>query len=442
MPALSHEATAGPAGVPTEFYCEHSASRSRVLALVTFSVRPPSLHAVLTTTDPTLAHRLARTLSGAAVGGHGPDLDAEANQLAARLPAAPAASFRQAYERACTYTWPVPGHGAVSWADLAEDEPDDDVPATAFGRDSWSRTHGAGSSPSSALAKIRVTRTVDLHVHDPERLRAVAEHSGWVPISAEDDTVTDVDDLVDAAMFLFEEPQELPGCDAVSDQSTGKILFATPTSDGPDLPEGGDSGPDFASLFVGAHSRDEDDWQLTVRTAAVLHAALAALADQLYDDAADVASRPIISGQTDLMALDRLPRACWTQNEQWRRRLARAADDLAGDLEAGSEPMPRCTAEEVCLHLALQDAEDVVDDLPGWVLRLPAHDDDYDWDTCDDVLFQDHDVRMLFDPQCDGIEDPDAELGKDLRTVNLHPRDWFTPFPDVRPRDPGRGFRR
>ncbi|GGQ85196.1 hypothetical protein [Streptomyces flaveolus] len=30
---------------------------------------------------------------------------------------------------------------------------------------------------------------------------------------------------------------------------------------------------------------------------------------------------------------------------------------------------------------------------------------DFDWDWCSDVLFEDHDVLMLFDASLDGIED-------------------------------------
>lgn len=43
---------------------------------------------------------------------------------------------------------------------------------------------------------------------------------------------------------------------------------------------------------------------------------------------------------------------------QWRRRFARAADDLASDLERGQWPEPTCTAEGLVLHLSIRDAAD------------------------------------------------------------------------------------
>lgn len=42
----------------------------------------------------------------------------------------------------------------------------------------------------------------------------------------------------------------------------------------------------------------------------------------------------------------------------------------------------------------------------------------------------------------DPVEDPEADLAKDLRLAHLHPRDWFKPFDNAEPGDPKRGFRR
>lgn len=59
---------------------------------------------------------------------------------------------------------------------------------------------------------------------------------------------------------------------------------------------------------------------------------------------------------------------------------------------------------------------------------LPASRFDYDWDTLQDVLFQDKDYEVfLGDPT--SIPRRDADV-------------WFDEFGNVSPRDPRRGFRR
>jgi len=61
---------------------------------------------------------------------------------------------------------------------------------------------------------------------------------------------------------------------------------------------------------------------------------------------------------------------------------------------------------------------------PREVAHLPEHDGpDSDFDWMREVLFEDHDVLMLYNPSLDGIEDPAV-----FDTANLHPRDWFRPF--------------
>jgi hypothetical protein len=81
----------------------------------------------------------------------------------------------------------------------------------------------------------------------------------------------------------------------------------------------------------------------------------------------------------------------------------------------------------------------VVDDL---VDSLPAHQDDFDWDMCSEVIFQDHDVLTLFDRSLDGIEDPDSDINRWLATGDMRPAAWFTPFNNVEPRDGHRPVRR
>ncbi|MFE9647478.1 hypothetical protein ACFYO0_25845 [Streptomyces sp. NPDC006365] len=62
--------------------------------------------------------------------------------------------------------------------------------------------------------------------------------------------------------------------------------------------------------------------------------------------------------------------------------------------------------------------------------------------ACFDVLFEDHDVLMLFDNTLDGIEDADSDIHQSMGMVNLAPHAWFAPFDPEQGRDPDRGFRR
>src|SRR5271166_3806815 len=143
--------------------------------------------------------------------------------------------------------------------------------------------------------------------------------------------------------------------------------------------------PDFAALFPvrDCNCGREDceicqGWQLTPRTADLLHTALEIMADQAFDD-----------------------------------------------IEDG----PDCLEER-------EDAGDEEHDV------LPRHGDDYDWGMCSEVLFQDHDVLMLYDESFDGIEDPDGDANQYLRMGDLRPGTWFECFGNVEPRDARRGFRR
>ncbi len=98
--------------------------------------------------------------------------------------------------------------------------------------------------------------------------------------------------------------------------------------------------------------------------------------------------------------------------------MARAFDDLAADCSSNAEVEPRRTGEEMALHLGIARAQDLTRNRPRLVRDtvdgLPEDRADFDWDACSDVLFQDHDVLMLFDNALDGIEQP-ANKGSDQR---------------------------
>lgn len=173
--------------------------------------------------------------------------------------------------------------------------------------------------------------------------------------------------------------------------------------------------PDFTALFE-PHI-DGDGWQMTPRMAMQLWHAALRLADEwqfaplerLVDDLPHVA-RPYAADDT------------------WRQQFADAFRQMASRLssrEGLGQIIAQCTAEELALHfsidLAAADAELGV--TPENLELLPDHgrsDTDFGW--MQEVLFEDHDVLMLYNPALDGIEiDFDSN---DL----LHPRAWFRPF--------------
>lgn len=170
------------------------------------------------------------------------------------------------------------------------------------------------------------------------------------------------------------------------------------------------------------------------------------LADQAYDDADDLRDQPVSKQRPgDWELFTRLPSLTWSADRNWRRRMARAFDDLTDDLEHGRWPQPSCTAEEMALHLAIEDAPGYLDDIDMRDTAhgtLPEHRDDYDWDACSDLFFQDGDVLMLFDARLDGIEDPDGDVNQRLGMGDLRAAAWFEPFGHPPARNPKRGFRR
>lgn len=167
---------------------------------------------------------------------------------------------------------------------------------------------------------------------------------------------------------------------------------------------------------------------LTPRTAAVLGQALAVLADEAYD----LAYRTGMGRDGVLGPLGAVPACVAGQDEWFLRRYARAFDDLSSDLQVGRHPTPTCTAEEIALDLAIQDAERIYNDedelVAGLEAELPASRSDYNWDTLQDVLFQDKDYEGLLSYR--GPLDP-QEVER-----------WFDEFGNVPPRDQRRGFRR
>jgi hypothetical protein len=127
----------------------------------------------------------------------------------------------------------------------------------------------------------------------------------------------------------------------------------------------------------------------------------------------------------------------------WCARFGQAARHLEDDLDHGRLPLPTCTAEEIALHLALDETEVVLDlatDSDQYARtvfgELPEHPRDYDWDLCHDAFFQDSDVLFLYDSAADGIEDPETDINQHFGIGDLRPARWFDTFLNMKPRHP------
>ena len=196
----------------------------------------------------------------------------------------------------------------------------------------------------------------------------------------------------------------------------------------------------------------DDDWdwdedgdegeELSGRTAAVLRVALDELSAQAWRDVAEKGDAPVRRGEG--LVLGSLPRVTWGQDRSWRRQMARSFDDLATALAAAGTVRPLSTGEEMALHLGIDRARALTRNRPRLVEEtaagLPEDRGDFDWDWCSTVLFEDHDVLMLFDASLDGIEDSGNEINQAMGLSNLGAAKWFEPFRPDQARDPGRGF--
>ncbi|MET8626309.1 hypothetical protein ABZW30_21570 [Kitasatospora sp. NPDC004669] len=476
---------------PRDFLCEHTPSKSRVLALLAHDDGPDSLQAVLTCRDPELAHRAAellrRTMSRAAGVLPADSVDG----LCVQLPDAPASSLRQAVAHVLAGTWPAATGTLITWPEgSAHEDPgqDDDADSEGSG-DNDEATESGGPARGEARLRdlpgqvVRIATLREFHVHDRQALLDAAGEQGWEPMPADQLDDDDPHDVVGAVMWLADPPVDVDGADSLTECSQASLLrrdkghevaswSAEPVvaDFGPGWraaragqpPEDAleEELPDFAALFPAEppHCEDpecEDErclWQLTPRTADLLYTALSLLADEAYDDAEELGDGRLVPDEHEGSwgVFPRLPKLTFASDLQWRRRFARAADDLADDLERGHWPRPTCTAEELALHLAIDDAGDSADELGddsdgtghGTRSTLPVHRDDYDFGACTDMFFQDTDVLMLYSSRFDGIEDPDGDANRQLGVGDLRAQAWFEPFGNVTVRDPHRGFRR
>jgi hypothetical protein len=453
-----------PTAYPRAFHCEHTSSKSRIHALVHHTGGPATLTAVLTVSDPDLAEQAARVLNQALDASPGPVLQTEIEQVAHLLPAAPRASLTQALAHLEHGTWPAPQ--TPPWPMLDEADEEREVPRRLA--DQFARTPHLARLEQHPGPVMRIGRLLEIHVHDPARTLQAAIAGGWQPEQDED-----LDDqLLDATMWLTDEVTTIPGADIVTDASNGESLSpgSDEVADWSEQPVTFDFGPGY--LLISSHTEDKsqdavkrreprpdyaalfpppdcehpdtdekenecercDGYLITPRTAAVLSCALTIIADQCHMDIDDHGDQPI-DPHDSWQVFDELPRITWRQNADWRSRFAQAARDLAADLDHGRWPLPTCTAEEVALHLALDEAQTVCElaEIDERYSRevigdLPEHPRDYDWEACSEDLYQDTDFLFLYDGAADGIEDPDTDENKHLGIGDLRPANWFETF--------------
>lgn len=186
-------------------------------------------------------------------------------------------------------------------------------------------------------------------------------------------------------------------------------------------------------------------WQLSPRTALVLHGVAAMLSDYAYDDIEALGDAPL-DGRYNYRVIDQYPMSTWTQSAVWRRQAARCFDDLAADLAAGLAPRPRCRGEEMALHLILAEAPEAIADEWGGITpfmdALDQHHDDCDFEAAREALLPDEDILLLFDRALDGIDDPENAINQFAGMGDLRPSAWFNTFPSALTRDGRRPFRR
>ena len=176
---------------------------------------------------------------------------------------------------------------------------------------------------------------------------------------------------------------------------------------------------------------------MSKRLREALNIALSLMADEIYDDIDEHGGTPVSpSNRDEFNWLGAFPTLTWREGRDWRRKLARAADDLANDLDAGRLPEPRCIAEEAVLWLAMHREGPAVADVKKWRISQDR------WEDAHSELVQDWDIALLWDPSMDGREQPDDDLNRRMGIGDYRPTAWYSTFANMEPRDPGRGFRR
>ena len=185
------------------------------------------------------------------------------------------------------------------------------------------------------------------------------------------------------------------------------------------------------SAWCGAHE------VLTPRNAAQLWAAAIRLAHVL-DEQLDDIRQPVYPCGSEWR---RMPFVAVGESPDWYGQFIDCVVSLADDVASGRCPIPRCTAEEVALHLMLEDIvepEDrgVAEVVTSVTRGLPVREWDEEWDEVAASLFPCPLVRRLL---ADGLVhccDDDYELVAETGLVRLAVNRWFEPLDELTPTRP------
>ncbi|KAA8889938.1 hypothetical protein F3087_01030 [Nocardia colli] len=308
-------------------------------------------------------------------------------------------------------------------------------------------------APNGPGSKIRLHMSVDARIEDVDQLIGAAiESIKSTDFSdhAEQQTYLElVKSDPGAALVWLAVPDTIFGVPGVSIDSASwwqdRELEVMPSPDFEHLFPPCDCESDWDPASAVDYNDDDDTppceecggWSLTPNTVACIHAGLDLILDMLRDDLEQLGDEPITNEtRWKVLGFDRLPRTSWGMDRHWRERFIQACLDLQTDLAAGRRPEPRCNAEEIALHLAIEDAQVVEES--GFASSYKVRRDDYEWYMCSSSLFQDHDVLMIDSIYTPGIDDPDDLANKFGGVGDLSPGNWFTWFNNVEPRSPKR----
>ncbi|MEU5383592.1 hypothetical protein [Kitasatospora cineracea] len=139
------------------------------------------------------------------------------------------------------------------------------------------------------------------------------------------------------------------------------------------------------------------------------------------------------------------PAVCDGHGAAWRLAMVQAVENLRDDLRSGRAPSATCTAEELALHLIVDQAKELLDWLDDEECAA-----EFGLPTAEGIgvrhrafglyletYLQDFDVLMHYDAEVQHVaQDPEHPVSQQLGTGDLRPRAWFAPFGNVRPRPP------
>jgi hypothetical protein len=131
---------------------------------------------------------------------------------------------------------------------------------------------------------------------------------------------------------------------------------------------------------------------------AALHAAVATLLD---DGLEALATDGDLSESMLVWYLP--PRLAPHYHEGLYRSMLVAVANVGGQLAGTDAPTLRCLADELALHVIIEQAG-------AWLESRGELDEG--WGDYEDLVFEDVDFELLYDPAWDGIEDPESDVAR------------------------------